>query len=557
MSLLSKFKRSDDTSATDAEQEQQALHFADETMVTDEEGFESLLALKNLEKSRAKKKRAKRIKMATGAALALLVGFGGFFGYNALNASDPSAGLASRVATVTREDYENVVSTSGTLKAGATVIVAPEVNGTIEQVLVSEGQAVEKDQVLFVIKNEELDQAVRDAKLDLESANNSAYQAQLGVDSARAAYQETWDAYNQQYAEARKRHREWEAVRNNYNANHAAWLAQKQQVDALACNAPVDPGSEPEDPPKVDDPGPDASDEEKAAYQEYLTKKARHDEWSVSFDAFHKDLENYRAYQDALAQLGEEPPAAGEEPSYPIEPQEASLLTAIESAEASVTSAANGVAKAQAALDDAVKNAEKRNVKAPISGNVVSLGAAVGEVVAGGTLASSPDASKSPLVQISDVKQMSIDAEVNQIEILGLEKGMEADVTFSALPDVTCKAIISEIATVATKGENVVTYHVGLTIPHPDEQLREGMTGNVKIATTRVPDALVVPSAALTDLGDGIYTVNLLTDESSYETETKRVVVGAHNSVESVITEGLNEGDKLLMGEVEDDESGA
>ena len=426
-------------------------------------------------------------------------------------------------------------------------MVTPEVDGTIASVLVTEGQKVNKGDLLFTIKNDSLDKAVREAEQTLQSANDSVAKAQREVNSASAARDDAWARYDKQWAEADAKHSEWAYLDANYESLHAEWEVKKADADALACGAPVDPGADPDLPAE---PAADAPQSEKDAYEE---KKANHDRWQERYTQFLDDTEAYKAYQDALAQAGEEPQPAGEEPTYPEAPDDTALVSAIESAQESVTAANLEVTKAQEAYDEAVANGEKRQVKAPASGNIVSLGAKVGESVGGGSSAGASEkgATSTPLVQISDVNQMSVDVEVNEIDILNIKKGQSAKATFSAVDGVECDATVSEVATVATgsgSGEGgVVTFHVGLVIPRPDEKLREGMTANVKIYTASVKDALIVPTSAVTELGDS-YTVEVVTDEETFETQTRQVMIGERNSNQTVITEGLQEGETVLLG---------
>ena len=515
-----------------------ALATSDAT--SDDEDYESLLALKNLEKSRADKKRKKRIKIIAVVAVAAgLIAV--LLGQQFLGPKESEEEVAPETATVMRQDFENVISASGALKAGTTVVVTPEVDGTIESVLVTEGQKVNKNDLLFTIKNDTLDKAVHDARQDLQAANDGVAKAQREVESAAAARDEAWNRYNEQWAEADAKHNEWAYLTDNYDTMHAEWEALKEAAEELKTSAvePVAP-TEPADPD--DEEHKDEWDNYRQLYEDYLTNK-----------------ENWDAYQAALAEVdvafpAGEPQPAGAEPTYPEAPEDTALVSAIQSAQEGVNSANREVAKAQEAYDEAVANAEKRKVVAPAAGNIVSLGAKVGESVGGGSSSGSSSeksTATTPLVQISDVNQMSVDVEVNEIDILSIEKGESAKVTFSAVEGVECDASVSEVATVATAGGGdgggVVTFHVGLTIPRPDEKLREGMTANVKIYTASVKDALVVPTSAVTDLG-GNYTVEVVVDEETYETQTRQVSVGERNSNQTVITEGLQEGEVVLLG---------
>ena len=511
---------------------------AEPTDPMDDDEIGAQLALKNLERRRAEKQRKKRLRLIAAAALV-----GGLaavaLGMRFISAQGADVESEPQIAVVERANFEDSITSSGALKAGSTVMVTPEVDGIIGAVMVSEGQHVNTGDVLFTLKNESLDRAVRDAAQGVQTAQQGVDSAQQEVSAAYAARDEVWDRYYEQFAEADARHSEWEDARNNYVDRHFEWEQLKSYADSLACGEPKDPGAAPNDDPTS------------AIYQE----------WQRLKDQYYIDLENYRAYQDALAEVPSEPQPAGVEPTYPEAPADASLVSAIQSAESAVTTANAALTKANEAYDEAVKNADKRTVKAPSSGNVVAVGAKVGESVGGATGGTTTGStSRGSLVQISDVNSMSVDVEVNEIDVLNIRKGQPATVTFSAVPDVECNAVVTEVATIATgsggesggTGGGVVTFHVRLVIANPDPKLREGMTATVKILTANADNALVVPAAAVTE-GDIGATVQVVTGDDPLQTESRPVKVSMRNSSQAVIEEGLQEGEKVLVGAASND----
>ena len=493
-------------------------------------------ALKNLEKSRAEKKRKKRIKLIVGAALACGV-LAAVLGKALFAPPEVEEEYVPETAVVERRDFENVISSSGALKAGSTVVVTPEVDGIIESVSVKEGQTVKKGDLLFTIKNDTLDKAVRDAAQDVQTANQGVASAQRDVDNANKSRDDAWNKYYAEYNEAKAAHKEWDYAVKNYSKDHDRWLKLKEDAESLKTSSiePIAP-TEP-------------------AYPDDEDHKTEWDNYRTLYEDYLKNKANWDAYQAALAQIDAafpegEPQPAGAEPEFPESPDDTALVAAIQSAQEAVTSANQAVQKAQEAYDEAVKTAEKRKVTAPSGGNIVSLGAKVGEAVGGASGGSSEAGATGALVQISNVNQMSVDIEVNEIDILNIHKGQNAKVTFSAVSGVEVDAQVAEVATIATgggEGGGVVTFHVGLVIPKPDAKLREGMTANVKIYTADVKDALVVPTAALSEGANG-YTAEVVVDEETMETEVHVVKVGVRNATDAVIEEGLEEGDVVLLG---------
>ncbi len=397
------------------------------------------VALRNMERRRRARRRKRLIRVAivVGAIVALVAGTAIV---NMLNAAGAGGG-GPATAVVTRGDLTSSVSASGKAEPISSTVVTPEVDGIIENLQVAEGTTVNAGDVLFTLRNDSLDKAVREASQQVRSAEVGVSGAQASLDSARS----------------------------NYNTALNAWNS-----------------------------APD-----------------------------------------------------GETQATLTDPD--TLYDAVVSAQSSLEAAQVTLQGAREAYDEAVATAGKRTVKAPISGSVVAVGAVAGASTAS-SAAPSQQGSNTPLVQIADVSQMTVTAQVNEVDISKLAVDQTATVTFSALPGTTMDARITHIATVATSGAEggagVVTYSVELLIPNPDPSLKPGMTASATIVTQSVTDALIAPVAALSTHDDGTTTVDVVTyaaDGSSIESvETREVTVVAQNSNDAAV-EGLSEGDVLML----------
>lgn len=86
------------------------------------------------------------------------------------------------VITIAASDYEIPTNYSASIRGRQDVDIYPQVSGTISKVLVTEGQNVKKDQVLFII-----DQVPYKAALQTATANVEA--AKAGVATAKLTYE--------------------------------------------------------------------------------------------------------------------------------------------------------------------------------------------------------------------------------------------------------------------------------------------------------------------------------------------------------------------------------
>lgn len=202
---------------------------ADGSIAETQEDLEARLAMEGLMRHRRERRRKKIIVGSVVGGIALVGAI--VWGVQAYNASKPVEIDTSLTTTyVEYGDFAESVSATGTAQPVSSVVVTPEVTGTIESVNVAEGDTVEAGTVLLTIKNDELDKAVRDAelavrdaKLNLESAVNDynslvdTYnagaeisdsdfdKASFAIETAKNAVSDQQEAYNQTVANAEKR----------------------------------------------------------------------------------------------------------------------------------------------------------------------------------------------------------------------------------------------------------------------------------------------------------------------------------------------------------------
>lgn len=117
--------------------------------------------------------------LVAACAAALLTGCGKG------NQSLPTSN-AFPVMTVGTQNAELQTTYPATIKGIQDVEIRPKVSGFITELRVHEGQAVRKGQILFVIDNEQYQQAVRQAQAAVTAAKSQVTQASASVNSANA-----------------------------------------------------------------------------------------------------------------------------------------------------------------------------------------------------------------------------------------------------------------------------------------------------------------------------------------------------------------------------------
>lgn len=160
----------------------------DGTLGESEEDMEARLAMESLMRHRRARRRKKLI---VGGIVGVIVLAGAVAWGISRFTGNAGGGDSPQLMTtfVDRGDFTEAVETSGAVKPVTSVVVNPEVGGTIESVNVAEGDTVQEGDVLLTVKNDELDKEIRDAEMGVRNAK-------LGVSQAQSAYATTLEAYN-------------------------------------------------------------------------------------------------------------------------------------------------------------------------------------------------------------------------------------------------------------------------------------------------------------------------------------------------------------------------
>ncbi|MGA0794539.1 MAG: efflux RND transporter periplasmic adaptor subunit [Quisquiliibacterium sp.] len=165
-------------------------------------------------------------------------------------------------------------------------------------------------------------------------------------------------------------------------------------------------------------------------------------------------------------------------------------------AQLQVTQAQAGSAQAivrqrEAQLAQARIDLERTAIRAPVDGVVIKRSVDTGQTVAA-TL-QSPEL----FVIARDLRDMQVDASVDEAEIGKIREGQTATFTVDSFPGRQFSGEVTQVRKSALTVQNVVTYVVVVSARNPDLALVPGMTANVRIVTETRKDVLKVPNAAL------------------------------------------------------------
>jgi HlyD family secretion protein len=202
----------------------------------------------------------------------------------------------------------------------------------------------------------------------------------------------------------------------------------------------------------------------------------------------------------------------------------------IQSAELSVESKQN-------AYDDCF-------VYAPFDGVVATFTAQVGE----------PSGSS---IGTLITKQKLATISLNEVDIAKIKLGQKATLTFDAIDVLTITGVVSEIDSIGTVSQGVVSYSVKIGLDVGDDRIKPGMSVSATIITDMAQDVITVPTSAIKTQNGTSYVETfdspLVTAATGVQGSTSlklpnqvEVTLGLVGDSSTEIISGLKEGDIVV-----------
>ncbi len=186
--------------------------------------------------------------------------------------------------------------------------------------------------------------------------------------------------------------------------------------------------------------------------------------------------------------------------------------------------------KAKDALTDAQGKLSDYYIRAPFSGIVAKVNVKVGDSSSGSAIAT--------LITQKKIAGISL----NEVDVSKIKLGNKATLTFDAVSDLNITGEVSEIDSLGTVSQGVVTYNVQIAFDTQDNRVKSGMSVSAAIITDTKQDVLLVPNAAVKSQG-GAYYVEV---PDSTTPIRQPVEIGISNDTMTEITSGLKEGDSII-----------
>jgi len=159
---------------------------------------------------------------------------------------------------------------------------------------------------------------------------------------------------------------------------------------------------------------------------------------------------------------------------------------------------------------------------------------------------SAEDYATRPAVGLVNTRVIKFTGKVDEIDIMKVHVGDNATVTVDAIPDKDFNWKVKFISPFGAKDSNVVKFDV-IIVPTglPEDDLKDGLRATAEIMISSVKDALLVPVSYIITTPGG--SMVMLVNSKTGQVEPRRVTTGLQNFQYTEITSGLADGDRIQM----------
>lgn len=199
------------------------------------------------------------------------------------------------------------------------------------------------------------------------------------------------------------------------------------------------------------------------------------------------------------------------------------------------------ITKALIAVDTAKANLGYTRIHAPIDGTVISIDTEEGQTVVSNWSATT-------ILTLATLDTMTVKAKISEADVVRVKPGLTTYFTLLGDSDSRYYGTLRAIEPGPVSSGSSAIYYYGLfEVPNPDNTFKVSMTAQVAIVLNQAKQALSIPISALgSKQVDGKATVRVLTGEQA---EPRAIHTGISNNVQVQVLDGLNEGDKVIIGD--------
>ncbi len=201
----------------------------------------------------------------------------------------------------------------------------------------------------------------------------------------------------------------------------------------------------------------------------------------------------------------------------------------------------------------------RTTILSPMDGMIIQLDAEQGETVVPG----STNLPGSVIMIVADMSTLLAEVEVNEVDVVNVAVGQEAEVTVDALGDEPQKGHVVEIATSGRRDPalGTIRFKIKVELDDPDPALRPSMTAKVAVLTATRPDALTIPIQAVVKrkldeegeevkgtAAEGLDEVDVVYFIDDGKAAVQAVTTGISDELHVEVTDGIEVGEEVIVG---------
>jgi HlyD family secretion protein len=440
------------------------------------------------------------------------------------------AGIPVEVTAVQTRTVTDGLEVTGQLAANSVTNLSTKVAGRVDYVAAREGDNVQRGQLVIQLDASDAREQLRQAEAGLAQANAGMKTAQAKVTQARTAARvgdvQNSSAIAQAKAGVATAEARLQEVRTGARSQER--VQAQNAVDIAKANL----------------------DKARTDYNRYNSLLQQGAVAQATVDSYKTSLEVAQAsYNNALQSLSLVQEGARSED---IRAAEAALRTAretlrsaqanaetsinrqadVRAALAGVATAQAQIASAKAAIGIAKQNVANFKIYAPRTGAVTMRSVEPGQYAQPGT----------PLLTIVDLSTVYVQANVSETDVSRVETGMKVNVVVDSFPNRVFAGRLESVVASADPSSRIFAAKV--SVPNPDKSLKPNMFARARIITGTVPDALVVPKAAVVTKNGKPSVVRVVNGEADVVPVTTGLPSGDDIVVRSP---ALSQGNKIVV----------
>jgi HlyD family secretion protein len=195
--------------------------------------------------------------------------------------------------------------------------------------------------------------------------------------------------------------------------------------------------------------------------------------------------------------------------------------------------------RAEATIKSAESALSKTIMRSPINGIVTKQDGKVGEIIQSGL----------KIISVMGQNNFEVETNISEADLSKIKLGDKSEITLDAFGNEKIfNAEITEIDPAEKIVDGVSTYKTTLRFLNPINEIRSGMTANVKITTAKKEDVLVVPQKTVYTKESGKFVTVIKKDNSTEQREISVGLKGSNGNFE--VLNGLEIGEKISLTQI-------